>query len=90
MEQKSPFFTIILTHWNEATHTYSTDHLVSVYSMKPPSASITAPMRLRKRLHARIRGASCILPITCTMASFSGSLVLPGHLLVSFSTTPHR
>ena len=43
-EQKSPFCTIILTYWNETIHRYSTNPLVSVYSMKPPSASTVTPM----------------------------------------------
>ena len=89
MEQKSPFCTIILTHWNETIHRYSTNPPLSVYSMKPPSASTVIPMWLRKQLHAQIRGASCILSVACTMTSFGWSLVSSGHLLVSFSKTPH-
>ena len=89
MEQKFPFCTVILTHWNETIHRYSTNPPLSVYSMKPPSASTVVPMWLRKQLHAQIRGASCILPVTCTMTSFSGSLVSSRHFLVSFSKTPH-
>ena len=52
MEQKTPFCTIILTHWNETIHRYSTNPPLSVYSIKPPSASTVVPVWLRKRLHA--------------------------------------
>ena len=90
MEQKSPFCTIILTHWNETIHRYSTNPPLSVYSMKPPSASTVVPMWLRKQLHAQIRGASGILPVTCAMNSFSGSLVSSGVLDTYWSLSQKR
>ena len=88
-EQKSPLCTIVLMYWNETIHRYSTNPFVSVYSMKRPSAPTVTPMWLQKGLHAQIRGASCIMPVTCTMASVSGCLVSSGPLLVSSSKTPH-